>query len=136
MFFKFFLILNINILKLLNKYLEIINLKPFQMRNSLKNKNKYTLCAKSATLIFFMPFPYHHLSSCKPQKKKKKISILRSIDHVALQGSYGAPMIFSDFNLNFSTQIKKSICTLFYCVITQEKKMFETKVKFWLKIHE
>jgi hypothetical protein len=136
MFFKFFLILNINILKLLNKYLEIINLKPFQMRNSLKNKNKYTLCAKSATLKFFMPLPSSIIMQTSKKKKKKKNSILRSIDHIALQGSYCAPMIFSDFNLNFSTQIKKSICTLFYCVITQEKKMFETKVKFWLKIHE
>jgi hypothetical protein len=98
------------------------------MRNSLKNKNKYTLCAKSATLKFFMPLPSSIIMQTS-KKKKKKFDI-------ALDRSYCAPMIFSDFNLNFSTQIKKSICTLFYCVITQEKKMFETKVKFWLKIHE
>jgi hypothetical protein len=90
MFFKFFLILNINILKLLNKYLEIINLKPFQMRNSLKNKNKYTLCAKSATLIFFMPLPSSIIMQTSKKKKKKKIRycarsiILRFKDHIAL----------------------------------------------------
>jgi hypothetical protein len=86
MFFKFFLILNINILKLLNKYLEIINLKPFQMRNSLKNKNKYTLCAKSATLIFFMPLPSSIIMQTSKKKKKKKFDI-------ALDRSYCASRI-------------------------------------------
>ena len=63
------------------------------MRNSLKNKNKYTLCAKSATLKFFMPLPSSIImqtSKKKKKKKKKKIRycarsiILRFKDHIAL----------------------------------------------------
>ena len=58
------------------------------MRNSLKNKNKYTLCAKSATLIFFMPLPSSIIMQTTKKKKKKK----KKFD-IALDRSYCASRI-------------------------------------------